>query len=396
MEAKNSDEKLNNPTKVEVGKSGTQSERQNINSDNIESEKTDQANIVKKDPILPYPVDSSYDSKIQKVLKKQIPLRPKTAINPEMFDITRNPGDIEKDEEEILTKEKKEMEDALKTEKQLFYKLQKIRESSLSGKTLVTDPLALFHSAKKVYIDQYYKISDLFVKCSLYYNYRISLEYDKPEEQYFLFQTKEISPICQHLCCPASSRNIKINVENFVINENEKENENTEKLMEPFLYIRKIFRCALCCCCSRPTFSVVSQTTNFGKIVELYTVGDPVINIYDENDEISYIISCKGCACGYCCADLCCGGQKCATCDYFIYNNDKSEVLGQITKFHKNGKKIGPDYDQIIIEFPKEASCQDKVLITCSGLVILYLYYQHNSNSGKCCGDPALIKQSEF
>ena len=218
--------------------------------------------------------------------------------------------------------------------------------------------------------------------------------------KFLLFQTKEISPICQHLCCPATSRNIKINIENFVISENEKEDKdkdkNKEKLFEPYIYIRKIFRCALCCCCSRPTFTIKSQTTSFGKIIELYTIGDPIIHIFDDNDELIYIISCKGCACGYCCADLCCGKQKCASCDYFIYNSEKSEVLGQISKFHKNGKKRGPDYDQLVIEFPKEASCQNKVLITCAGLVILYLYYQHNSNSGKCCGDPSLIKQSEF
>ena len=394
MEAKETEEKLDNPTKVEVGNTGKDSERKRINSDNIASENTDEAKITKKEPIVPYPVDSNYDSKILNVLKKQVPLRPKTVIDQEKFDITKNPGDIDKEEEEILSKEKKEVDDALKTEKELYYKLQKIRDSSLMGKTLISDPLALFHIAKKAYIDQYYKISDLFVKCSLYYNYRISLEYNKPEEQYFLFQTKEISPICQHVCCTNPSRNIKINIENFVINENEKENK--EKLMEPFLYIRKNFRCSLCCCCSRPTFTVISQTTKFGKIIEKMSAGDPEIDIYDDNNNIIYIISCKGCACGYCCADLCCGGQKCATCDYFIYNNEKSEVLGHITKYHKHGKKIGPDYDQIAIEFPEQASCQDKVLITCAGLSILYLYYQHNANGGKCCGDPALIKQSEY
>lgn len=397
------EENLNNPTKVEIGKSSSKSERQEINQKNPVG--TDQENINENkeeeqekepEPVTPYPVDKGYDAKLQKILKKQIPLRPKTIFEPEIFDITKNPTDLETEEQEMVTKEKREAEDALKIEKELSYKLQKIRESSLTGKTLVTDPLALFHSAKKVYIDQFYKISDLFVICPLYYNYRISLEYDNPEEAYYLFQTKEISPACGHTFCPNQARNISINVDNFVISEDEKETK--EKSMETFLYIRKNYRCAIscfCACCSRPTFNVVSQTTKFGKIIELRTIGDPVINIYDDNGALVYIITCKGCSCGFCCADFCCGSQKCASCEYFIYNKEKTEVLGQITKFHRNGKKQRPDYDQLVLEFPKEASCQNKVLLLSAGLAMLYLYYQNNSNRRKCCGNP-LFKQSEY
>ena len=168
--------------------------------------------------------------------------------------------------------------------------------------------------------------------------------------------------------------------------------------MEPFLYIRKNYRCAIscfCACCSRPSFSVISQTTKFGKIVELRTIGDPIINIYDDNGALIYIISCKGCSYGFCCADFFCGSQKCASCDFFIYNKDKSEILGQITKSHRSGNKKGPDYDQLVVEFPKEASCQNKVLLMSAGLAILYLYYQNNTNRSRCFGNP-LYKQSGY
>ena len=135
------EENLNNPTKVEIGKSSSQSDRQEINQKNPVV--TDQENINENkeeeqkepEPVAPYPVDNSYDAKLQKILKKQISLRPKTIFEPEIFDITKNPADLETEERELTIKERREAEDALKTEKELFYKLQKIRESSLGGKT---------------------------------------------------------------------------------------------------------------------------------------------------------------------------------------------------------------------------------------------------------------------
>ena len=193
---------LNNPTKINVVKSESLNDNKEINTKNqLVSDQENQKEINEQEPqkeleqqkepeqqkdpepepVAPYPIDDKYDSKLKNILKKQISLRPKTIFEPEIFDITKNLNDLKKEEQEILNKEKQEVNNALDTEKQLFYKLQKIKESSLTGNTLVTDPLALFHSAKKVYIDQFHKISDLFVICPLYYNYRISLEYDNPD-----------------------------------------------------------------------------------------------------------------------------------------------------------------------------------------------------------------------
>ena len=81
---------------------------------------------------------------------------------------------------------------------------------------LLQDPFALLSGAEKIYIDQYYKLSDLLVIFPLYYNYRISLEYCiyddsslKKCEAYHLFNTKEITLPCSHNLCANQFREIR-------------------------------------------------------------------------------------------------------------------------------------------------------------------------------------------
>ena len=63
------------------------------------------------------------------------------------------------------------------------------------------NPLAQLQAAKSAYIDQYYRVSDLFICCPLHYRYHISLDFGK-NQAYHLFDTKEFSPVCSHNCCP--------------------------------------------------------------------------------------------------------------------------------------------------------------------------------------------------
>lgn len=397
----NGDPNLNEPKRVEVEKSGQISSSRQLDENHPESDPNKTGTEEKmaeqppekvREPIFPYKVGDSYQDKLMAALKKQGKIRPTTVLEEEIVDRTEADEILIQKEEARKKKLKYEIENALTIEKDENLEMQKYKEYSLNGQTLLQDPLALLYNAKKLYIDQYYKISDFFVLCPLYYNYRISVQYSDDTPPYFLFQTNEISPSCGHTFCSNQSRAIKINIDNFIIKD-EKSNENSddEKLTQTFLYIRKAFRCAVSCfcgCCSRPTFYVESPYGKFGKIVEKRTIGDPILEVFDINDDLIYIISCKGCACGFCCADTCCGSQKCANCEFFIFDEKKSVVLGRIFKNHRFGKKMAPDYDQIEVDFPEECSCQNKALLLSGALAITYLYYQHNSNSNRCCGNP--------
>ena len=74
---------------------------------------------------------------------------------------------------------------------------------------------------------------------------------------------------------------IDINIFNFVV--------DSERETQPFISIKKPCRCAIscfCACCSRPTFIVESLIEAIGKIVEIRTICDPILKIYDINGAI--------------------------------------------------------------------------------------------------------------
>ena len=344
-----------------------------------------------------YKIDSSYQNKLISELKKQNILRPKTLFAPDYEDITKNIGKLNKEEQ--INEKLEEIDDLnadIKDKEDKTF-LNKCKESSLNGQTLLQDPYALFSGAEQVYIDQYYKITDLFVICPLYYNYRISLEYcvsnegDKRKyEAYYLFYTKEISPACSHNFLPNQSRDIDINIFNFIINPSD------DKKVQKFITIRKPCRCAFscfCACCTRPVFLVETLIEQLGKIIEIQTICDPVIHILDPYEDIKYVISTKCFQCGYFLRDAFCDNRTCATCEFIIYDKLKN-ALGKISKDHKSGKRLRPDYDQLVVTFPPSCSCKDKILIVCAALTIEYLYFQNMTNIKRCNGTPKFLYTS--
>ena len=326
-------------------------------------------------------------------LKKQNKVRPSALLEPERDDITRNIKDLDDEEENQKQLEKKEDENAEDKEREDKIFLNKYKESTLLGNTMLEDPMALFHGAEKVYIDQFYKLSDLFVMCPLYFNYRISLEYKTSDTEYtayHLFNTKEISPPCSHNCCANQAREIDINIFNFIV-------ESKERKIQKFIKLSKNCRCAvscLCACCSRPTFLVETPIEMLGKITEIRTVCDPILHITDINNDVIYVVKTKCSDCGYCCRDQCCDNRKCASCYFEIYDGKDDALqnkIGYIRKDHRSGKKIKPDYDQLVVVFPPDCICQNKILIMCSALAIEYLYFQNLSNTKRCSGKPRFL-----
>ena len=346
--------------------------------------------------IIPYQISGAYPSMLMNALKNANRIRPKNLLGKEHGDITRTIDELKKDEERQFKIEELEEKNLESKERDDKNHLSNYKQSAINGNTLIQDPFAVFHGAETAYIDQFYKLSDLFVICPLYYNYRISLEYCTGENDgrkeytaYHLFNTKETSPPCSHDCCENQAREIDINILNFTL-----EPEDKTRRIQKFVTLKKACRCAFlcfCACCTRPTFYVETPIDNLGKIVELRTGCDPTLNVFDINDDIAYVISATGCDCGYCCRDQCCDSRKCATCEFFIYDSKMKNKIGEIRKDHKSGRKMMPDYDQLKVIFPPEISCQDKILLVCAALVIEYLYFQNLSNSKRCRGTPRFL-----
>jgi hypothetical protein len=98
------------------------------------------------------------------------------------------------------------------------------------------------------------------------------------------------------------------------------------------------------------------------------------IDVFDGIDELIYVITAKCSDCGYFCRDECCGNRKCAEIIFTICDSTQEHKLGFITKNHRSGKRVKPDYDQLSVTFPPGISCHNKILLMCSALVLEYLY----------------------
>ena len=347
-------------------------------------------------PIIPYKVSDAYPQQLITALRKNEHCRPRSLLAPDFFDITRNIDDLEKDEEKKLKLEEQEHNSLENKERSDQIHLNSFKESSFNGDTKLEDPFALFYKAETAYIDQYYKLSDLFVICPIYMSYRISLEYcigevdgRKEYGAYHLFNTKETSPPCTHNCCANQARDININLFNIVL-----EPEERKRKIQKFVTLKKGCRCAFscfCACCTRPTFYVDTPIGNLGKIIEKRTICDPIIEVRNINDEVVYVISTSGSSCGFCCRDQCCDSRKCASCEFIIYDGTMQYKYGTIHKDHKSGKKMRPDYDQLKVVFPPDISCQDKILLLCASLALEYLYFQNFTNMKRCSGAPRFL-----
>ena len=344
-----------------------------------------------------YQVDNTYHQRLMDALKKGGILRPKALFDGRDIDITKSEKEQSKDIENKILEDAKE-EQKLKEEdlksrdkalKEQEKKTQRNDENSpLKNELIYTtleDSLAKFSSCTKVYIDQFYKISDMFVICPLYFNYRISLEYDKPGEAYYLFDSIDLSPTCSHNCCPNQAKSVNMEIGSYGIGKG---------IRQTFAKFEKPYRCAClfcCACCTRPTFNVFINGGNekIGFIREIRTACDPTMFVFSKNNTLKYKIVGSCCQCGYCCRDLCCG--MCNSAKFSIYHGrdiEEEKPVGFIEKYKYSGNKVKPDYEQVTIIYPVTASCQDKVLILAAALFIEILYYQNINNTKRCNGHP--------
>ena len=387
-----------NPVQTNQNPQPTQTQTQNQSPKIDENEKTRLKNQkLQIEADTPYQLDPTYKSRLIDALKKKGRKRLITLFEPEFVDITKSEKEQLKMENEYDKKIKRERsqqeEEDKKREKELKQKEKEDdynlipEQVNLQNNQIfrtLEDDLAKFGPATKAYIDQYYKISDMFVCCPLYYNYRISLQYDK--DAYFLFDTKEYSPVCSHDCCPNQARTFDMEIRSYSIDE--------KMIRKRFATINKPYRCACsccCACCSRPTLNVkINGGSNYiGKVVEIRTLCTPTLYIFNKADNWKWKISGSCSQCGYCCKDLCCG--MCNNCTFQIYppgEDPDAKAVGIINKVKMSGKKRKPDYEQVEVTFPGTASCQDKVLIISACLLLQMLYFQNISNKKRCHGDP--------
>ncbi len=198
-----------------------------------------------------------------------------------------------------------------------------------------------------------------------------------------LFKCKEYSGCCMRNCCPADSREFNMFIKHI--------NETTyysNDFSNPFVAVNRPFKCT-CCCLERPemlcTYGESKQP--LGRIKQPFSCCDPIFSVYDNTGTLKYTIHADCCQCFLVCRNNFCG--KLSGVIFNIYNssNINSNPVGSIIKKVASGAELITSADSYQINFPPEASPNDKMLLIIAGLMVDYQFFeesasQNNNNSG--------------
>lgn len=121
----------------------------------------------------------------------------------------------------------------------------------------------------------------------------------------------------------------------------------------------------------------------FGKVIEPCKCCDPAFDIYDENNNLKYVISGECCQCGLCCKSL---GKFYET-RFEIYSvNDGNSGISKgsiVRKIPNLVNALFTDADNFDVNFPSNATEYDKLMIIGATLMIDYEYFEDNGGDDK-------------
>lgn len=149
------------------------------------------------------------------------------------------------------------------------------------------------------------------------------------------------------------------------------------------------FTCPMggCKCCLYQTMTVSSAGTKLGEIVEDCWYCVPHFTVTDAGDQVIYKLSpptCLGGMCVNCCAEGNPCGKGCCKASIRIYDPDNvtdGNELGKILKVPKSFMtEMVSDADRFEVDFPKEASVEQKGILMGATIFMNTLFFEENQN----------------
>ena len=239
--------------------------------------------------------------------------------------------------------------------------------------TFTQDPLNELSLSYKATIRQQPELMEIITGCETENRYHVFITLPNGMEKY-LFKCKEDSTCCQRQCCPADTREFNMRIKHI---SNQMDFRGTFETY--YATLLKPFKCT-CLCLSRPSITGVFHSNNqlFGSVTEEFTFCDPLFEVRNQNG-IKYVITIDCIQCGFCCRRGC---SKYNKVDCIIREGGKNgNPVGKITKrAAQNLMEIAGDADTYDIEFPRDATPDEKLTLIMAGLFIDYRYYETNDN----------------
>ena len=245
----------------------------------------------------------------------------------------------------------------------------------------VQNPMSELEGCTNVEIMQQPEFFEAITGCETANRYHI---YGQTSQGYkYLFKCKEKSDWFMRNCCPSEQREFNMDIIHVI-----SPNPMNPSFSKKFANAYKPFKCTVCCLC-RPELIVILNDGNMriGKVHHAFNVCDPKFEIFDENNNLKFIVYANCCQCGLLCANNIFGKMSEAIFEILIPTNN--QIIGNITKKRANLNEMVTDADTYQINFPSFASAKDKLLIIALGLMIDYQYFetdtsdQHQGHGGR-------------
>ena len=225
---------------------------------------------------------------------------------------------------------------------------------------------SLLSSLSSVVIKQNTSIVECLCPCCIPNSYCVY----HPSSDLKLFEFNEESHCCERCCC-FQCRSFSMGVNNVPNNENS-------------TYVKLIGKkkmtipCIIGCGTGKPVLSMDIETPKGGRLGRakmnfnscFCAICENRIDLFDSNNNLRYVIKpncyCIGCYCG-CFA-------KCCTIEYHIYENNN--IVGNLEKLSCDGlKTCCPKADYYLINFPTEATPEDKMLLIIGAILLDYISF---------------------
>jgi len=183
----------------------------------------------------------------------------------------------------------------------------------------------------------------------------------------YLFRCEEDTGCLMRWLCPTGLRKLDMNILHVVSPENPLSIKKFGNSLKPFA-------CPCFCLCRPEIFLTLDESEQkIGSIKEPFSCGDTLYEIFDDKNEIKYLVKAKCCQCGLLFSNSILG--RTGEVVFNIIDPQTKEEIGNISK--KNPLMSNELKREVYkITFPNNSAVNDKLLLTALGLMIDYQYFE--------------------
>ena len=246
------------------------------------------------------------------------------------------------------------------------------RFGGITQYVFTTDPLAELNNIHSVIIKQQPEFLEAYSGCETQNRYHV---FGLTQMGYvYLFKCLERSGWCTRNCLASSIRPFTMEIRHIA-----SIGQFDPSFSKNFANALRNFKCT-CFCLNRPEIIVsLSDSGKFvGKIINPFTFCDPEFEVYNTSGELKYLVKGDCCQCGLLCSNNFCG--KLSEVYFPIYKGRGGGQVGNIVKKVAQLHEMVTDADTYMVDFPNDATPEEKLLLISLGLFIDYLYFEEEAS----------------